>query len=336
MFQKWSRSRQKLIRLQRQALRPLRKVFAPVNRQAFANTFRRLGLARGNTVCVHASLSRFGYVDGGADAMIDALEETVGPEGCIMMPSFPTSGSMAQYLDAGESFDVRNSPSRVGLVTEVFRKRPGVLRSLHPTNPVTAWGRGAEALLRDHEQSLTPYGSNTPYGRLAEQDDALILMLETHIHSFLHHLQERVDFPPLFLPEEREACVIDYAGQQRKVRTRLMRPRVPYFVAIPSITGLEPDWAILHDFALMFPHRREQEVRRLGYRFDGCPTLYRRREELESTGALRTAWIGTGEIGFLHVKSFLALVEPEFRTLIERFRPFYDPDRIAALRLPYS
>jgi aminoglycoside 3-N-acetyltransferase len=336
LFRKLSRSRKTLTHLQRQALRPLRKVLAPINRQEFAGTFRRLGLARGALVCVHASLSRFGYVEGGAGAVIEALEETVGPEGCIMMPSFPTAGSMANYIEQGEPFDVRHSPSRVGLVTEVFRTRPGVLRSLHPTNAVTAWGRGAAALLQGHEESRTPYGCNTPYGRLAEQDNAFILMLETHVHSFLHHLQERVNFPTLFLPEEREACVIDQTGQRHTVRTQLMRPRVPYFVAVPSTRGSEPDWALLHDFALMFPHRREKEVRRLGYRFAGHPALYRRRDELERTGALRTAWVGPGEVGLLHVKGFLALVEPEFRTLIERFRPFYDPERIAAMRLPYS
>ncbi|RMF83041.1 MAG: aminoglycoside N(3)-acetyltransferase [Nitrospinota bacterium] len=321
--------------LQRHGTRQLSKVFFRVDRRLLVTSLQRLGLERGAVVCVHASLSRLGHVVGGADAVIDALMETVGTTGCLLMPSFPMTGSIVRYLEEGEPFDVRHSPSRVGLVTEVFRQREGVLRSLHPTNAMAAWGQGAWELLRDHEKSPTPYGAHTPYGRLAEQEESFILMLETHVHSLLHHLQERVDFPNLFLPEEREAPFIDEAGLRRTMRTRVLRPRIPYFVAIPSSGKTEPDWAILHDFALIFPRRRERLLRQRGYRFAGYPRLYQRRAVLEERGILRTTRVGRGEIGLLHVRGFLNHIEPELRDLIERFRSCYDPERIAALRLPY-
>jgi aminoglycoside N3'-acetyltransferase len=281
-------------------------------------------------------MSRIGEIKGGADTLIDALMDVVGPEGCILMPSFPTAGSMRELIDSGCIYDARSSPSRVGKVTETFRCRPDVLRSLHPTNPLAAWGDGAKALLEDHEQSLTPYGYATPYGRMAERDDSFILMIETHVHSLLHHLQERVDFPTLFLPGTTAVPYIDEEGQQRTMTTRVMRPRVPYFIAIPSVKGVEPDWAILHDFALMFPARRSQEARNLGYRFRGYPRLHTRRSELERDGILRSTKIGRGEAGLLNVQGFLARVEPELRELIERFRSYYDPDVIAARDLPYG
>ena len=37
-----------------------------------------MGIAKGDVVIVHSSLSSMGYVTGGADAVIDALLETVG------------------------------------------------------------------------------------------------------------------------------------------------------------------------------------------------------------------------------------------------------------------
>ncbi|MFQ5964647.1 MAG: AAC(3) family N-acetyltransferase [Candidatus Scalinduaceae bacterium] len=322
--------------LNRKTLWHFNKVSCRVNREMLVDSFRSIGLERGAIVCVHSSLSRLGYVEGGAEAVIDALIETVGTEGCIMMPSFPMTRSMAQHLNRQIPFDVRSSPSRSGIVSEVFRGRPGVLRSLHPTNPVSVWGRNAEELVRDHEKSPTPYGSNTPYGKLAEREDSFIIMLETHVHSLLHHLQERVHFPNLFLPEEKEASFIDMMGRRRTMRTKVMRPRVPYFIAIPSVSSTKPDWALLHDYALMFPRRRERVVRRLGYRFDGYQRLYRRRAELEHAGILRSTRVGKGEIGLLHVKRFLARIEPELLELIERFRNFYNSERIKALCLPYS
>jgi aminoglycoside N3'-acetyltransferase len=253
-----------------------------------------------------------------------------------MMPSFPIKGSMAAYLDDEEIYDVRATPSRTGALCEVFRLRDDVYRSLHPTNPLAAWGSGAEQILSGHEDSLTPYGYETPYGRLVEKDKGYVLMLGTHIHSLLHHLQERVEFPNLFLEKERQVTYIDYEGRHREMRTKVMRPRVPYYIAIPPAVGPDPDWVILHDFALMFPRGREKKVQELGYRFDGYQSLYQRREQLERSGILRTTRLGRTEIGLLQVKDFIGIVEPELRELIHRFRSAYDVDGIIARALPYD
>lgn len=251
------------------------------------------------------------------------------------MPSFPMTGSMVDYLEKGEVFDVRRTPSRVGAITEVFRTWPQVLRSLHPTNPVCAWGRDAGRLLQGHEKSLTPYGSETPYGRLAGREDTFILMIETHIHSFIHHIQERVELPTLFLPEERVGTCVDYQGRTQPIRTRVMRPRIPYFLAVPSPNGSGPEWALAHDFHLVFPRRRELELRRRGHHFTGYPRLLQRRRQLEEAGILRTARLGLGEVGLLHIHSYLHHIEPELRELIDRFRTYYDAERIQQLDLEY-
>ena len=298
--------------------------------------FNRIGLEPGLTVCTHSALSRLGYMDGGPDMLVDTLMERLGDRGCLMMPSFPTGAAMVRYLDSGEVFDARSSPSKVGIVTEVFRRRAGVERSPHPTNPVCAHGRGATALLVDHDKSLTPFGVETPFGRLAAREDAFILMLDTHVHSYLHHLQARVAFPNLYLPGERSVEFIDMDGRARTMKTRVMRPRIPYFVAIPSARGEAPDWAVLHDFALLFPASQQRCVDRAGYRFAGYPAIARRRAELEAAGIFRSTRLGKGEVGLLNVKRFTERIEPEFRELIARFRDAYVCERIAALGLPYT
>ena len=48
--------------------------------------FRRVGVQRGDILYCHSSLSRFGYVEGGAEAIVDALLEAVGPDGTVAMP----------------------------------------------------------------------------------------------------------------------------------------------------------------------------------------------------------------------------------------------------------
>ncbi|RMD63718.1 MAG: aminoglycoside N(3)-acetyltransferase [Alphaproteobacteria bacterium] len=307
-----------------------------IGRREFAAALDKVGLEPGITVCAHSALSRLGYIDGGPDLVIDGLLKRLGDRGCLMMPTFPSGAATVRYLDSGETFDVRTSPSKTGLVTEIFRRRPGVLRSLHPTNPVSACGRGAEDLLKDHDKSPTPYGPATPFGRLAERDDTFILMLDTHVHSYLHHLQERVDFPNLHLPEMRTVSFVDWEGRTRTMRTRVMRPRIPYFIAIPAPRGEAPDWAVLHDFALLFPRSQARTAAQAGYRYRGYLRIVRRRAELEAAGILRTARLGKGEIGLLNVRGFTAHIEPEFRELLARFRDVYDCDRIKALGLPYT
>ena len=51
------------------------------------DALKEIGLQRGDSVMVHTSLSRIGYVCGGAQAVIEALIEVVGDEGTIMMPT---------------------------------------------------------------------------------------------------------------------------------------------------------------------------------------------------------------------------------------------------------
>ena len=322
--------------LTRQLKGKINKVFYRSDVDDLVTAFRELGARPGITICVHSSLSRLGYVDGGAHAIIDALQRVVGESGTVMMPAFSMGGDMASYVRDLDAFDVRTTPSSVGFVPETFRRRGDVLRSCHATNSVAAWGARAAELLAGHEDSITPFGMDTPYGRFAEMDDAYVLMLDTHLHSLLHHLQERVSFPNLFLDGTADVSVIDEAGIRKTVQTRVMRPRIPYFVAVPSATGTDPDWAILHDYALMFPTRRFAEIKPDGYTFEGFPALIERRKDLASKGALTSRKLGRGEIGLLRVKPFIQTVQPEMEELIERFRSYYDPQKVADMKLIYS
>lgn len=127
---------------------------------------RALGLTAGDRVLVHSSLSALGRVEGGADAVIDALLEAVGPEGLVVMPTF-----------AGpQPFDRRTTPTALGCIAEAFWRRTGAVRSLHPTHSVAALGRGAEELIAGHEQAPTAYGEGTPYYRLATEGGKILFI----------------------------------------------------------------------------------------------------------------------------------------------------------------
>ena len=102
----------------------------------------RLPLSDRAVVVVYSSLSALGFVEGGAATVVDALINDVVRDrgGTLVLPTFSIAGTMAEHLRGGHVFDVRTTPSGVGAITEVFRQRPGVLRSVHPTHSVAALG----------------------------------------------------------------------------------------------------------------------------------------------------------------------------------------------------
>lgn len=310
------------------------QVVDPLTRKTIVKTLRDLELSTGDVVCVHSSFSSLGYVEGGPGTLITAIEEVVGTSGTIMMPTFSMSGSMLSYLESGEVFDVCKTPSKVGTVTETFRKWPGVIRSLHPTNSVAAKGPLAHDLLSGHHRSVRPFGLETPFGRLASFGGK-ILMINTHIHSFLHHVQDLVDFPNLYLDGTRNAHVIDHKGQESTIETKVMRVRVPYYLILPGTDGFQEDYAILHDYALIFPEGRASSLLKAGFRLNNHPEIWERRKLLEAKKILHTADLGAARVGLLQAASFLDELRPEMESLLARFRILYDVEKIQGLNLPY-
>ena len=151
---------------------------------------QRVGLQRGDSVMVHTSLGNIGYVCGGAQAVIEALIESVGEEGTIMMPTQswknldPETGV---HWDADESdwdrirenwpaYDKAITPTNtMGAVAEMFRSWPGTIRSDHPARSVAAWGKNAEYLTKDHDISDI-FGNTSPIGKLYELDGKVLLI----------------------------------------------------------------------------------------------------------------------------------------------------------------
>ena len=57
-------------------------------------------------------------------------------------------------LASGEIYDPAETPSRVGSVTNLFRRRPGAVRSLQPTHSVAAIGNRAEEFCQAPEEQV--------------------------------------------------------------------------------------------------------------------------------------------------------------------------------------
>ena len=171
----------------------MRPTVALIGLEDLCAGFRSLGLHAGSGVMVHASLSSFGHVEGGARTVIDALMAVVTPEGTLMMPSLNHGGPFASggpgYYHPGETRTTN------GAVADLFWRLPGVQRSLDPTHPIAAWGKHAQRYTRGHHRTLT-MGPESPLGLLgAEGGYGLLLGVGYGANTF-HHIVEMSTLAP--------------------------------------------------------------------------------------------------------------------------------------------
>lgn len=167
----------------------------------------RVGIHEGDTLLVHSAFSQFLGFQGSAMDAIGVLQRAVGPRGLLMMPTLPFSGSAARYASEQKDkiFDPRRAPSRAGILTELFRRSKDVVRSVHPTHAVAAWGRGADEITEGHHLAATPCGRGTPYYGLLEREGKILLAgVSLSALTFFHTIEEIIETDLAESPFTRE------------------------------------------------------------------------------------------------------------------------------------
>ncbi len=166
-------------------------VGSPVTRSDLIADLRRLGVSSGDSLIVHSSLRVIGWVEGGPDAVIDALQAVIGPEGTLAMPTF---------CPPRPRFIVAETPCDTGLIPETFRRRADVLRSIHPTHSVAAWGARAAHVVAGHEHA-TALGVDSPLHRMAELGASVLMTgVDCRRCSLIHVAEALRRVPYLSVP----------------------------------------------------------------------------------------------------------------------------------------
>jgi aminoglycoside N3'-acetyltransferase len=170
---------------------------------------------------VHSSFDTFlPMYNGNAKELVSGLIEFCGPDRTLVMPSFVMGGrtyDAAAYFRS-RPFDVRTTPSEMGLVAEIFRRTPKVLRSLHPTCAVCALGPLSKELTTGHHVSQTGLSQDSPFGVMTRRSTAILgLGVEyyrclTHVHTAAHQMGDA--FPIKFVNRTTPVILVDYDGSR--------------------------------------------------------------------------------------------------------------------------
>ncbi|RAV22589.1 AAC(3) family N-acetyltransferase [Paenibacillus contaminans] len=167
-----------------------------------------LKIAPHGTLLVHSSMKSIGDVEGGPDTVLDALSEYM-KDGLLVLPTH----TWASINQDNPEFHVSESPSCVGILTEVFRKRPGIWRSLHPTHSVAALGSDAEEFVSGDEKFDTPCARGSVWGKLLDRRAVIMLIgVDLTRNTFIHGIEEWMNVPGRVSDEPRQLYAVTPDG----------------------------------------------------------------------------------------------------------------------------
>lgn len=124
-------------------------------------------------IFIHSAFSKI-HTDCRAEDIIDLFIEYMDPKSNILMPAFPRASTMYEWMSDPRPFDVQRSPSAMGILTEIFRRRPDVHRSLHPTHTVCVRGPNSEYYVADHHKEPLAAGPLSPFARFHERNGQMV------------------------------------------------------------------------------------------------------------------------------------------------------------------
>lgn len=183
-------------------------------KQCLVNQLKEMGLDGTETIMIHSSMKAIGDVDGGADTVVDALMEFF-KDGLLMTPTHTWDQMSEEY----HIFDPKTEPACVGIIPNVFRIREGVVRSLHPTHSIAAYGQRAEQYVQGEENATTPCPPGGCWDRLREENAKILLIGVTHIrNTFIHSIEEVYDVQDRLTQEPTTLHIVMPDGNLKEVK----------------------------------------------------------------------------------------------------------------------
>ncbi len=216
---------------------------------------------------VHSSVNNlFPMYQGSALELLKGLIEYCGPHRTLVMPAFnfgEAEEGARGTLQKNPRFDLRRTPSQMGLLTELFRRSKGVVQSKHPAYRIAALGPQAKALTAGHEYAPRGLGEDTPFDYMARHNAHILGIGKTfQVMTQTHHVEclmgDEWPAPQKVLPEL--AVVVVDKDEETKV----------------ALGGIQQEWQFnIWKLRSIMPPDKLRE-----WRFHGCQMFSARAGEV--------------------------------------------------------
>lgn len=154
--------------------------------------------------------------------------DTYFKDSTYFMPCLPwNSSEYSQYIKTGSSFNLKKTPSKVNLITEIFRRQKNVIRSLHPVFSICGKGSKAIDILSEHHKSIEPFGKVSPHYKIMKNGGYIVgLGVDCNTNAIIHLLDDML-YPmynfDVYAKEIYETICIDN-NQEVLVKSKVLLP----------------------------------------------------------------------------------------------------------------
>lgn len=194
--------------------------------QDFENILRtKIGLKKGDKIFVTSSFGNLNVAFSPRE-LVQLLMDIVTEEGTIMMPYYPPMNS-DEWARGNNVFDMKETNSGMGVITNIFSKMPNVIKSIHPTKAVCVWGKDAGKYIENHFNATTPYYWDSPYGKMLK-DKCFTLGLGVRNNPIFHTIEDVVSepFTKYYLPEKFYLKVITAEKEELSIATYIHNTKI--------------------------------------------------------------------------------------------------------------
>lgn len=151
--------------------------------------WRDSGIQEGDTLLVHSSIKRTfkRYLESGIrlspEDIIDSFIAAVGESGTLLLPLF-------NFDFGSKGFDINNTPSHMGALTEAARNHPSAIRTGHPIYSFAVIGAQSDKFKAI--DNFSGYGADSPFAILREMNGkiAVLDLSDQDSMTFYHHVEE--------------------------------------------------------------------------------------------------------------------------------------------------
>ena len=182
---------------------------------------KSLGLKNGDSVVVHSSYKSIGLVDGGPHAVIEALMETVLPDGALLFPNLNITHEFTKQKPPRFDLKEDSLKNTTGIMPEIFKFEYAEHFSIHPTHSMMGTGEMAPDILKEHDKAGVPCGKDTPWEKNALSGGKILLIgVDQSTNTTCHTAEEQIE-DPYKLSEDIIDGIVVVDGEELIIPSRL-------------------------------------------------------------------------------------------------------------------